>query len=54
MSLHIFPSNKNDLDKKTINSTYYVDIKSEELRNILRTMLRDIRAINLNEDKSVV
>jgi len=47
-------SDQDNSDKKTLNSTYYVDIKSEELRDILRTVLRDIRAVNLNEDKLVV
>ncbi len=47
-------ANKNDLNKKTLNSIYYVDIKLEELRNILKTILRNIRTINLNEDKSIV
>lgn len=54
MSLHISPPNKDGLDKKTADPTYYVDIKSEGLRNTLRTMLRDIRAVNLNEDKPAV
>ena len=54
MSLHTSPPNKDDLDKKTADPTYYVDIKSEGLRNILRTVLRDIRAVNLNEDKPAV
>jgi len=54
MLVHTSFANKNDLDKKTLNSTYYVDIKLKELRNILKTILRDIRTINLNEDKSTI
>ncbi len=54
MSMHTSLVNENDLDKKTLNSTYYIDIKSKELQNILRTILRDIRIINLNEDKFTI
>lgn len=42
------------IDKKTLEPTYYVDIKSEGLRDILRTVLGGVRAINLNEDKPAV
>lgn len=42
------------LDKKTINLTHYIDLKSEGLRDILRIVLRDIRANNLNDDKSAI
>jgi len=52
--MHTSLVNENDLDKKTLNSTYYIDIKSKELQNILRTILRDIRIINLNEDKFTI
>ncbi len=38
--------NENGVDKKTIDPTYYIDIKSEGLR--------DIRTVNLNEDKPAV
>lgn len=41
-------------DKKTMNPTRYIDIKSEGLRDILRTVLGDIRANTLNDDKSTV
>ncbi|KAL9129214.1 MAG: hypothetical protein Q9217_002283 [Psora testacea] len=41
-------------NRKTLDPTYYVDIKSEGLRDILRTVLRGIRAVNLNEDKPTV
>jgi hypothetical protein len=54
MLIHIFPSDEDGLDKKTLDPTFYVDIKSEGLRNILRTVLQDIRAVNLNEDKPAV
>lgn len=37
-----------------MDPTYYVDIKSEGLRNVLKTVLQDIRAVNLNEDKPAV
>jgi len=42
------------LDKKTLDPTYYVNIKLEGLRDILRTVLRDIRTVNLNEDKPTI
>jgi hypothetical protein len=54
MFVHTSSIDKDDLDKKTLNSTYYVNIKSKGLRNILRTILRDIRTINLNEDKPTI
>lgn len=52
--MHVSLANENDIDKKTLNSIYYLDMKSKELRDILRTILRDIRTINLNEDKSAI
>ena len=42
------------VDRKTSEPTYYVDVKSEGLRDILRTVLRDVRAVNLNEEKPAV
>ncbi len=42
------------LDKMTMDLTCYIDIKSEELRDILRTILSDVQIINLNEDKPTV
>ena len=38
------------MNKTTFDPTYYVDIKSEGLRDFSRIVLRDIRAVNLNED----
>jgi len=54
MSVHTFSADENNLDKKTLNSIYYINIKSEELQNILKIVLRDICTINLNKDKSAV
>jgi len=54
MPMHTSSANENDLEKKTLDPTYYVDIKSKDLRDILRTILRDIRMINLNEDKPTI
>jgi len=54
MPVHTSPADEDGLDKKTLDPTYYVDIKSEGLRDILRTALRDIRTVNLNEDKPTV
>lgn len=43
-----------DTDRKTSEPTAYVDIKSEGLRDILRTVLRDVKWISLGEDKPAV
>ncbi|KAI9726527.1 MAG: hypothetical protein M1835_003773, partial [Candelina submexicana] len=42
------------IDKKTTDPKFYVDIKSEALRDILRTTLRDVNGICLREDKPTV
>ena len=47
-------SNNDGLDKITMDLTCYIDVVSEELRDILRTVLPDIQIINLNEDKPTV
>ncbi len=47
-------TNGDGLDKKTLDLIYYVNIKLEGLRDILRTVLRDIRTVNLNEDKPTI
>jgi len=52
--LHTFFLNKDGLNKKTINPIYYVNIKSKGLRNILKTVLRNIRAVNLNKNKFAI
>ena len=44
----------NILDKATDDAIAYVDIKSEGLRDILRTVLRDVNGICLREDKPTV
>ncbi len=54
MPLHTSPADENDPDKKTLSPTHYIDIKSEELRDILRKILRNIRTVNINEDKPAV
>jgi len=54
MFMHTSFVNENDLNKKTLDLTYYIDIKSKELRDILRIVLQDIRTINLNEDKFII
>lgn len=46
-------SNENNTDKKTLKLTYFVNIKLKELRDILKTILRNICAINLNENKLI-
>lgn len=42
------------LDKKTSDPVFYVDIKSERLRDILRTVLQDVHGVSLREDKPQV
>ena len=54
LPMYTSPPNENGVDKKTMDLTYYIDIKSEGLRDILRTVLQDIRTVNLNEDKPAV
>ena len=54
MPVHTSPTDEGGLDKKTLDPTYYIDIKSEGLRDILKSVLRDIRTVNLNEDKPAV
>ncbi|KAF1963459.1 P-loop containing nucleoside triphosphate hydrolase protein [Byssothecium circinans] len=39
------------LDRDTKETTYYIDIKSEQLRDVLRTLLENISVISLKEDK---
>ncbi|OCK92589.1 uncharacterized protein K441DRAFT_517696, partial [Cenococcum geophilum 1.58] len=39
------------IDKKTKDSTFYVDIKFKGLQDVLRKVLKDIRGICLREDK---
>jgi len=42
------------IDKETKESTFHVDVKSEELRDILREVLKDVHGISLMEDKPTV
>jgi hypothetical protein len=41
-------------DRSTKVSSAYIDIKSEGLRDILRTVLRDVKAVSLDADKPTV
>ena len=43
-----------NLDKKTFEQVFYVDIKSEGLRDILRIVLRDVHGLSLREDNITV
>ena len=45
------PSWCETLDKDTKQRTSYIDIKSEMLRDILKTVLAEVYGINLGEDK---
>jgi hypothetical protein len=46
--------NKDILDRNTKDATSYVDIKSEELRDVLREVLKDVYGISLMVDKPTV
>ena len=37
-----------------MESTFYIDIKSEALRDVLRAVLRNINGISVGEDKLTV
>ena len=39
------------LDRETEETTFYVDIKSEWLRDVLRDILKDVQVISLKEGK---
>lgn len=43
-----------DADKTTSKPTAYIDIKSEGLRDVLRTVLKQIKWISLGGDKPSV
>ena len=47
-------ANDDTLDRKTDDPIFYIDIKSQELRDILRNMLRNINGVCLREDKPTV
>ena len=42
------------IDRTSLNSIAYFDIKSEGLRDILRVLLKDIKWLSLGEDKPAV
>lgn len=42
------------LDRKTKDVTSYINIKSEELRNILREVLKDVHSISMIVKKPTV
>ena len=41
-------------DRKTQDSTSYVDIKSSQLQEILAKLLKDVRGICIQEDKPTI
>ncbi|KAL8671532.1 MAG: hypothetical protein Q9168_003977 [Polycauliona sp. 1 TL-2023] len=38
------------LDKKTFEQEFYIDVKSDKLRDVLRVVLREVRGLSLRED----
>lgn len=43
-----------NIDESTYEQIFYVDIKSEGLRDILRVVLKDLRGISLREAELTV
>jgi hypothetical protein len=41
-------------DKKTEDATYFIDVKSEGLRDILKSIMQDVEGTCLKEDKPTV
>ena len=41
-------------DKETFEQVFYIDIKSDRLRDVLRVVLREVRGLSLREDKITV
>jgi hypothetical protein len=46
--------NRDILDQKTKNAISYIDIKSEELRDVLKEVLKDVYNISLMVNKPIV
>jgi len=42
------------LDKETFEQVFYIDIKLDRLRDVLRVVLREVRGLSLREDKIIV
>jgi hypothetical protein len=38
-------------NKKTTEPTIFIDVNLEHLREVLKTVLKDVKGINLREDK---
>lgn len=51
---NVCSANAGTLDRDTKETTYYIDMKSEPLREILRTVLQRVNAIGLNEVENSV
>jgi hypothetical protein len=49
-----FCTNNNSLNKETKELIFYVNIKSEELRDILKEVLKDVYGVSLIKDKPFV
>jgi hypothetical protein len=47
-------TNSNSLNKETKEPIFYVNVKSEELRDILKEILKDVYGVSLIEDKPFV
>ena len=53
-SYRIYVTNGETTDKKTKRTTHLVDVKSEGLRDILRSVLQGVDGTFLKEDKPTV
>jgi hypothetical protein len=47
-------TDNNGLNKETKEPIFYVNVKSEELQDILRKVLKDVYSVSLMEDKPSV
>ena len=53
--IHVSVADNNDyLDKKTNNETFYIDINSKQLQEILKEVLRGVKGICLNGEEPMV
>jgi hypothetical protein len=48
----LYPNSK--VDRTTEKQTHHIDIKSEGLRDVLRSVLKDVKGICLREEKPSV
>jgi len=52
--LSVFNAKEDALDRNTGDPAFFIDVKSKGLADVLRTVLRDVRGISLEEDAPTV